>query len=63
MERPLALHEKHAAHNREMARRQELAVEHNLQASHEAGKGFGKPRITAESEVSTGSRPAPVADD
>ena len=63
MERPLALHEKHAAHNREMACRQELAVEHNLQASHEAGKGFGKPRITAESEVSTGSRPAPVADD
>lgn len=63
MERPLELHEKNAAHNREMARRQQMSVEHHLMASHEAGKGFGAPRITAESEVSTGSRPAPVADD
>lgn len=63
MERPIAQHERHAEHNREMARRQEFAVEHNLMANHEAGKGFGAPRITAASEVSTGSRPAPVADD
>ena len=64
MERPLRIHEKHAEHNREMKQRQESAVEQNLMQSHEPhNRGFGKPRIEAESEVSTGSRPAPVADD
>lgn len=64
MHRPLRIHEKHAAHNREMSRLQERAVEETLMQSHEPGnRGFGAPRITAESEVSTGSRRAPVADD
>lgn len=64
MERPLRIHNKHAAYNRENARRQMEAVESQLQSSHETGNGgFGAPRISSVSDVSQGSRPAPVADD
>lgn len=63
MERPLRIHEKHAAHIREMSGMQMQAVESQLASSHEAGnKAFGAPVMDANSAVSQG-RPAPVADD
>jgi len=63
MERPEHLQKRHAAHNRAMAARQEEAVSQMLHRAQEPGKGFGPVRVDTRSEVSTGHRPAPVADD
>jgi hypothetical protein len=63
MERPDHLEKRHAAHNRAMAARQEEAVSQMLHRAQEPGKGFGPVRVDTRSEVSTGHRPAPVADD
>lgn len=63
MERPATMHAKHAAHNRAMAKRQMEAVNSMLAKAQEPGKGFGPVKMDSRSEVSTGHRPAPVADD
>ena len=63
MERPLKLHEKAAAYHREQTQRQMAAVESNLMQSHQSGSGFGAPRLSSATDVETGRRTAPVADD
>lgn len=63
MERPVHVHERHAAYNREQSQRQMAAVQSNLADAHEVGNsGFGAPRLQNDSDVSTGRR-APVMDD
>lgn len=62
MERPEKVHQRHAAHNRELANRQMEAVNGILQRGQEPGKGFGPVSMDSRSEVSKG-RPAPVADE
>jgi hypothetical protein len=63
MERPTSVHDKHAAHIRQLANRQQEAVDGMLQQAQEPGKGFGPVKKTASSSVDTGHRPAPVSDE
>lgn len=63
MERPEHMHAKHVAHNRHMANRQMDAVNQMLARTQDGSRGFGPVRIDTRSDVSTGQRPAPVADD
>jgi len=63
MERPEYMHAKHSVHNRTMAERQMEAVNQMLAKTQEGGRGLGPVKIDARSDVSTGHRPAPVADD
>lgn len=63
MERPLALHESQQAYIRKTADDMQRASDENMFAVHERGSGFGRPVAERSTRVSTGRRPAHVADD
>lgn len=64
MERPEKLHQKAADYVREKTARQRQSVEQHLMTEYGGPQtGLGAPQLKSESQVSTGSRPAPVADD
>lgn len=62
MERPVEIHEKHAAHNRKMTQAQLSAVKNDMHKVHEPGHGLTNPQYTNKSNVTHG-RIAQVADD